>query len=122
MAVPSSWWKVGWYILGRKPGEEGSAVIAGHLDSPTGKAVFWNLSQLSVGDEIEVLGEKGEQLKFRVTETHEFKDNSFPLELVFKGKGKRELNLITCTGTYNSQAQNYSDRLVVFSELVEKGS
>src|SRR5205807_8123210 len=41
MAVPSRPTHVAWYSPGPAPGEAGDAVIDGHLDWTTGKAVFW---------------------------------------------------------------------------------
>ncbi|WP_234448087.1 class F sortase [Virgibacillus salexigens] len=40
MAVPEDFTKTGWFDLGTKPGNRGSAVIAGHVDDKTGPGVF----------------------------------------------------------------------------------
>src|SRR5688572_16109830 len=56
MAVPSSSTDVGWYSLGVKPGEVGTAVFAGHVNWYGGKdAVFTNLHLLQVGDIVSVM-------------------------------------------------------------------
>jgi sortase family protein len=52
--VPSRWGVAGWYALGPRPGDPGSAVILGHVDSKRGPAVFYRLRQLLGGDEIDV--------------------------------------------------------------------
>ena len=41
--VPSKPTDVAWYKPGPAPGEAGDAVIDGHLDWTTGRAVFWDL-------------------------------------------------------------------------------
>src|SRR5207245_1815722 len=48
MEAPREWADVGWYGRGFRPGDRGSAVIAGHLDSTTDRAVFWDLHRLLV--------------------------------------------------------------------------
>lgn len=120
MDVPKEDMDVGWYKLGAKPGEAGSAVFAGHYDTKTGApAIFYRLGELQKGDEIIVVDEEEKELMFVVTGTQKFKDESFPVSLVFSQSDARRLNLITCDGIYDTSAKNYSDRLVVFTELKE---
>ncbi len=118
MDVPKSTTTVGWYHLGVKPGQAGSAVITGHLDTYTGApAVFYFLETLSVGDEIVVTDEKETTYTFVVTEVKAYENSQFPVDLVFTQRDKPRLNLITCEGTWSEVEQNYDKRVVVFSEL-----
>ena len=118
MDVPKEWENVGWYQYGPIPGEAGSAVIAGHLDSPTGPAVFYDLSKLQPGDSIVVTNEQGNILEFIVEYIEQYKDVSFPIQKVFNdADNKKRLNLITCAGTFSRSRSVYSDRLVVFASL-----
>jgi len=94
MDVPNGYWHVGWYDLGYKPGEEGSAVIAGHLDSPNGEAIFYRLGELRVGDVIEVQDDEGNWLEFEVRDKRIYKDTAFPIEEVFGETDDKRLNLI----------------------------
>jgi LPXTG-site transpeptidase (sortase) family protein len=119
MDVPKNPENVAWYELGPKPGENGSSVIAGHLDSSTGPAVFYRLELLENGDLIEIEDEFGENYKFRVVGKNVYEDESFPLQEVFSNNDGKKLNLITCQGKFDRNARNYSHRLVVFTELVE---
>jgi sortase A len=119
MSAPEGFWEVGWFKYGPRPGEPGSSVLAGHLDSPTGPAVFYKLGQLTPGDLIYVNDVEGRQMTFEVIEVALYSDQTFPLELVFGRSDGVRLNLITCAGTYDTNARNYSDRLVVFTKLVE---
>lgn len=118
MDVPKDDDNVAWYSLGFKPGEKGSAVLAGHFDRRNGgPAVFYRLEELVPGDEIIITGDNGEKLTYVVTGKELYSSNNFPLEEVFNSTDKSRLNLITCDGVWNPSTQNYSQRLVVFSEL-----
>lgn len=119
MDVPKLAENVAWYNLGVKPGEKGSAVMAGHLDKITGApAVFYKLSTLTPGDKITVVNRSGDNLIFKVTRISKYPDKQFPLQEVFAGPtDTARLNLITCEGVFDQKTKNYSDRVVVYSEL-----
>src|SRR3989344_5593794 len=120
MELPSDINTVGWYSPGFKPGEKGNAVIAGHLDSATGAgAIFYNLKELTLGDELLVTGQDGRIRTFTVTDKKIFPYDQVPMEEVFGANEAKRLNLITCTGTWNAAMQNYSHRMVIFSQLKE---
>lgn len=120
MDVPKNVNGLGWYNLGSKPGDLGSAVIDGHLDKVTGEpAVFYNLDKLKVNDEILVSDDKQIQYKFKVTDLQVYPYDKLPLTDIFTKADKARLNLITCGGNWEATKKNYSNRLVVYSELVE---
>ena len=120
MDIPKAWENVAWYERGPVPGETGSAVIAGHLDSPTGPAVFYSLAKLKPGDSIIVQTKQGKELEFVVELVEQYKDAQFPISEVFSSSdGEKRLNLITCAGTFSQLSRRYSDRLVVFTVLKE---
>lgn len=120
MDTPKNVNNVAWYSLGYKPGDKGSAVFAGHLDTASGApSVFYNISQLKTGDTITVSDSSGKQYTYKVTETRQYPYNKFPLQEVFGSADKARLNLITCGGAWDENSQNYSQRTVVYSELVE---
>jgi len=123
MAVPDNYTDVGWFRLGAEPGAPGSAVLAGHLDTGSGKpAVFYRLSELAIGDEIFVKNEEGETLKFVVTGSRLVDYDNPPAEVIEElfGKPKNEnsyLNLITCDGDWIPEEKTYNTRLIVFSKF-----
>jgi LPXTG-site transpeptidase (sortase) family protein len=117
MAVPSSPYIAGWYNHGVYPGDVGSAVIAGHSGYSGIHAAFDDLPRLRVGDLVYVSDKKGNSLKFRVLRTKLYNANA-KIDIVFNRTGGHYLNLITCTGTWNSRLGTHSQRLVVFTELV----
>lgn len=120
MDVPKRVENVGWFNLGFKIGDKGSVVLAGHFDDVSGApAVFYNLNQLQVGDEVEILDELGKVWKYSVEKKEIYDYDKVPLEEVFAYKDKHRLNLITCDGVFNQNAKNYSKRLIVYTELID---
>ncbi|MDR0136595.1 class F sortase [Metabacillus idriensis] len=117
MGVPQEINNVGWFEPGVKPGSRGSAVLAGHVDSKTGPAIFFNLKDLKQGDEIIVTDEKGTSLTFIVKNQESYPRGSAPIDEIFQTEEGQNLNLITCSGTFNRSAGTHEERLVVFAEL-----
>ena len=116
MDVPKEWNDVGWFEKGFRPGERGSAVIAGHLDSPTDRAVFWDLHQLKAGDKVLVKADDGSQRTFQVVGSEVYAFNQAPLDRIFGPSDAPMLNLVTCNGTFDRGSKNYDKRLVVFTK------
>lgn len=116
MDVPADDGNVGWYRLGPRPGERGNAVLAGHLDSQTGPAVFWELADLHEGDRVLVVDAEGREWPFTVRESVRYRDDDPPLQRIFGWSGVPRLNLITCGGAWDTGIGSYEERLVVFTE------
>jgi len=119
MGVPEKFEQVGWYKEGILPGEQGNAVLAGHVDSKTGPAIFYHLHKLEVGDEVHVMNEDGEKLTFIVYDKKSFDTESAPVEKIFGYSYRSNLNLITCTGDFNREKGTHEERLVVYTELAK---
>ncbi len=119
MGVPDSTERVGWFEPGTKAGNVGNSVLAGHVDSYEGPAVFFDLKDLKKGDEIKVTNADGKELTFVVRKLKSYPYDDAPIEDIFGETDKRMLNLITCTGTFDQETSNHLERLVVFSELKE---
>ena len=110
--------KLAWYSLGPKPGEEGSAVIAGHYGWKDGaESAFNNIHTLVKGDTITSFGKDGRPLTFVVTRTATYEPAQDATDVFRSDDGKAHLNLITCKGSWDNQLNTYTERLVVFSEL-----
>ncbi|MHA6260706.1 class F sortase [Sporosarcina sp. CAU 1771] len=118
MGVPQNPDNIGWFEPGIKPGAQGNAVMAGHIDSATGPAVFHKLEKLEKGDEIVVHGKNDEKIRFIVTKTEAYPRNDSPVEAIFGFNYSSGLTLITCTGEYNRTAKTHEERFVVYTELV----
>jgi sortase (surface protein transpeptidase) len=107
----------GWYSAGPVPGDRGPAVIAGHLDSFTGPAVFLRLGQLRPGDLVVVHRSDGTDVTFRVQSVRKYAKAAFPSQAVYGPTPLAALRLITCGGAYNHQLKRYPDDVVVFAEI-----
>lgn len=122
MAAPKDPDDVAWYDPGTRPGEIGSAVIAGHYGWKNGiQAVFDNLYTLRKGDILYVEDEKGVVTTFIVREIRTYDKNENASDVFFSSDGKAHLNLVTCKGVWNKDQESYSERLVVFATASEKG-
>jgi LPXTG-site transpeptidase (sortase) family protein len=111
---PKSFPKAGWYADGTLPGDTGPAVIAGHVDSKRGPAVFYKLRELTKGDRIEVV-RGGQIVRFTVTSTAWYPKNKFPTDDVYGPTPDRQLRLITCGGVFDRSLRSYKDNLVVYA-------
>jgi sortase (surface protein transpeptidase) len=116
--VPTTIHAVGWYIDGPAPGQLGSAVILGHVDSYAGAGVFFNLKSLKAGDSIAVVSRDGVTTHFVVTEVVQYSKTAFPDRLVYGSHGTRSLQLVTCGGVFDHATGHYESNIVVFSHLV----
>lgn len=117
MGVPEDFDQVGWFKEGVMPGEQGNAVLAGHVDSKTGPAIFYHLEKLTKGDEINVTDKNGKSLTFVVYDKKSYATDSAPVDKVFGFSYRSQLNLITCTGTFNREKGTHEERLVVYTVL-----
>jgi LPXTG-site transpeptidase (sortase) family protein len=109
---------VGWYANGPSPGERGTAVIAGHVDTKTSVAVFVYLRELRKGDTFQVVRADGSTASFVVDSAETFAKDRFPSERVYGDTGRAQVRLITCAGDYDRTVHDYKDNLVVFAHLM----
>jgi hypothetical protein len=115
MQVPTKWEEAGWYARGPRPGEDGPAVIAGHVDSTSGPAVFFRLHDLRAGDQVLVTRADHSVVRFVIDGLQQFPKASFPTAAVFGATPGPTLRLITCTGAFDETARSYLDNLVAFA-------
>jgi sortase (surface protein transpeptidase) len=119
MDVPADITEAGWYKYGAHPGENGSAVIAGHLDGKSGEpGVFIKLDKLQLGDGFSVLDDTGKTTSFVVRRIQAYSQDALPEEVFHSNRGAH-LNLITCTGAWDRASKSFSNRLVVFADKVD---
>lgn len=118
MDVPSGPWSTAWFNLGPRLGEKGSAVIDGHSGWKNNlPAVFDNLYKLDKGDKIYIEDESDETFVFVVRELRMYGKDDETRDVFISNDGKSHLNLITCSGAWDSIEQSSSDRLVVFADM-----
>ncbi|MCW8220658.1 MULTISPECIES: class F sortase [Streptomyces] len=109
---------VGWFKDGATPGERGTSVVAGHVDTKTGPAVFLLLSTLKAGNTVDITRQDGKVASFKVDTVETFSKADFPSDRVYSDNGTAQLRLITCGGLYDKKAKDYKDNVVVFAHLV----
>ncbi|MEV5886749.1 class F sortase [Streptomyces sp. NPDC052020] len=107
----------GWYSGGTAPGSAGTAVIAGHVDLPTGSpGVFYDLGALTRGNTIEVRRSDGRTAVFTVDAVEVHDKERFPNEKVYGSSDVPELRVITCGGGY-VRNEGYQGNVVVYATL-----
>ncbi|MBW8706329.1 hypothetical protein MBT84_42595 [Streptomyces sp. MBT84] len=108
---------VGWYKGGVSPGERGTSVVVGHVDTKTGPAVFVLLRTLKPGSKLDITRADGVVTSFKVDTVETFSKAKFPDKRVYAGNTTPQLRLITCGGTYNHKSHDYESNVVVFAHL-----
>lgn len=108
----------GVFTDGPLPGDPGPAVIAGHVDSRTGPAVFYRLEEVIIGEAISVALSDGQRIEFRVVEVAQYPKTAFPTAEVYGPIPGRELRLITCGGDFDPSRRSYRDNIVVYAVRV----
>lgn len=117
MDTPRGPTHAGWFNLGPRPGENGSAVIDGHFGWKDGiPAVFDNLFKLNKGDKIYVDYENGKGVTFVVRKTKLYDPHADASDVFGSSDGGVHLNLITCEGAWDEVSHSRPDRLVVFAD------
>ena len=106
-----------WYKYSATPGQIGSSVIEGHVDSAQGPAVFFRLGALRPGNVIEVTLADGVTAVFRVTGVREYAKARFPARTIYGTADFAALRLITCGGAFDYATGHYLSSTVVFASL-----
>lgn len=117
MQVPPTGFPAGWYTGAPTPGEQGPAVLAGHVDWAGSPGVFHQLRSLRPGSEVAISRADGSTATFRVSLVEQYDKDSFPTQLVYGNLDHAGLRLITCGGSFDERAHSYVDNIVVFAEL-----
>jgi hypothetical protein len=115
--VPTGTQQPGWFQLGPTPGQIGSAVILGHVDSTAGPGVFFNLRTLAAGDLVDVGLSDGVTAQFTVNAVAQYSKLSFPAQRVYGSHGSSALQLVTCGGVFDHQTGSYLSNIVVYTSL-----
>ena len=118
LAAPADPSRAGWYAAGVVPGDQGPAVIGGHVDSRRGPGVFFRLRTLHPGDLVDVTRSDGRTVRFSVIAVALYPKDRFPTEAVYGPTSGPELRLVTCGGTFDRSARSYDDNVVVDAALI----
>jgi sortase (surface protein transpeptidase) len=115
LEVPTDYGDAGWWTGGPRPGERGPAVIAGHVDSKTGPAVFYRIGDLEPGAAIAVVRRDGTRARFTVVGSERYPKADFPTARVYGRTRGATLRLITCSGVFDRASGHYLDNTVVYA-------
>ncbi|MCY7364530.1 MAG: class F sortase [Frankiaceae bacterium] len=119
LEVPTDYGQAGWFAPGPAPGQFGPAVIAGHVDSKAGPAIFYRLGELQPGATLSVTREDGSTAEFVVDKVERYPKDAFPTAAVYGDTTQRsELRLITCGGEFDSGTGHYVDNVVAYAHLL----
>jgi sortase (surface protein transpeptidase) len=121
IGTPNNFTDVAWYSYGVVPGATGTAVIDGHVDNGLGLAgIFKHLSNIQIGDEVDVITNGGTKMSFVVTTIQTYDYQNVPAQAIFgTSSASRFLNLITCDGAWVQGGDTYNERLIVTARLVQ---
>jgi Sortase domain len=125
MQVPSletSSDEAAWYKYSVTPGQVGTSVIEGHVDSYQGPAVFFRLGALQPGDTIDVTLADGITAIFRVTGVREYLKSNYPAKMIYGPANYAALRLVTCGGVFDYATGHYLGSTVVFASLISSQS
>ncbi|WP_432092828.1 class F sortase [Streptomyces sp. bgisy100] len=110
----------GWWADGPSPGQRGNAVLAGHVDTADGRAVFFALGSLRRNHTVEVDRSDGSRAVFSVDAVELHAKEHFPDRRVYGPTARPELRLITCGGAFTRES-GYQANVVVYAHLVAPG-
>jgi sortase (surface protein transpeptidase) len=108
----------GWYKYSSTPGQIGPAVIAGHIDSTAGAAVFYKIRYLTDGDRIDITLADKQVAVFSVSGLQQTAKTAFPTDSVYGATPNASLRLITCGGTFDYSTGHYLNNVIVYANLV----
>jgi len=118
LPAPDTFEGTGWWSGGPEPGERGPAVIAGHLDSYRGPAVFYRIKDMREGDTIFVDRADGSEAVFATERIERHDKDDFPTEAVYGDTPDSQLRLITCGGKFDKRHRTYLDNIIVYAVRV----
>ncbi len=108
----------GWYDRSVTPGQRGSSVILGHVDSFTGTSVFFSIKALHQGNIVNVVRANGSTAVFTVDGVQKVVKSGFPTSEVYGNVSFPSLRLVTCGGPFDTTTRQYLDNIVVYAHLV----
>ncbi len=123
MDIPDNVTEIAWYEHGPRPGDDGSAVLAAHVDlRASGRGLFFELDRLSPGDGIVVTFDDDSTMMFEVVARAIYLKDELPLAAIFSRSGPPTLTLVTCGGVFSETARSYDSNVVVYAEPATSGA
>jgi sortase (surface protein transpeptidase) len=118
MQVPRRLGDAGWFRPGPEPGEQGAAVVVGHLNAGSARGVFANLRGVRRGDVIKIRRKDGTLVRFVARSMIRVPKNRFPTARVYARTKQPTLRVITCAGAWNPVSRRHPDNYIIFATIV----
>ena len=123
LAVPDDAGRVGWFApegFELAPGDEGTAVLAGHRDSRrTGPGALHALADIEPGARIAVHHADGRVSHWQVERSVLAPRDALPVDELFTRSGPPRLALVTCGGAFDPVLRRYSHNVLVYASLAD---
>lgn len=120
VAAPSNVHLAGWFVDSVRPGQKGLSIIDGHVSGRTADGIFKRLQAVKIDDEITVESGDGTRKTFVVFDTKTVPTAEAAAVLFDQNPAiTSQLNLITCSGSYNREARTYDQRTIIYAKAVE---
>ncbi len=119
--VPLNADDVAWYNFSSPPGTGSNAVFAGHV-TWNGRAVFYDLKDIQVGDSITLRGDNGTEIAYTVSDSFTVDPNDPNALSVMAPTPADVITIITCDGSFYYTGDpvfngDYTQRRVVRATL-----
>lgn len=125
MGAPDNPEVIGWFREGPRPGDFGNVLLTGHLDytdvyGDKGVGVCYRLRDVEIGSQIYVRDAERNLVYVYQVEERATVDPLDPSVNRYLSQGPGALlTLITCDGRFDSETNDYSQRLVLVSRLLQ---
>lgn len=118
VAVPNNVHMAAWFVETVLPGEKGLSIIDGHVHGRVNAGIFQNLTKLKAGDSLTIEFGNGSKKDFEVVKSVSL-DTKDAAGALFSQEPTitNQLNLITCSGSWDKKAQQYTQRTIVSTKL-----
>lgn len=114
MTIPDNHVQAGWYEYGPAPGSnEGSSVLAAHVDSQTEVLPIAGLKNVAPGTRVIVTREDGSQVVYETQQVENIAKRSLDGHRLFDRTGDHLLKLVTCGGKWLDTENDYEDNVVL---------
>ena len=119
LTIPKSVNQVAWFEgsppgTGALPGAPGDALLAGHVDSASqGPGALYELSHLSTGADIEIVGSNGQATVWTASGQPEFLPKAQVADKTWANSGSPSITIVTCGGPFDTATGHYVDNVLV---------
>jgi len=117
---------IGWWSDGPAPGESGNVLLDGHRDfrdvnENVGQGVCWLLTETRPGDPVIIRDRTdGSAFVYTVREIHSVEWDDPNGARFLQRSTDPVVTIVTCEGSFDAEAHNYSQRRVVVADLTDR--